>query len=143
VSAEIRSPEIGELTSILTALRPVRDKMTPLQRALASAGGVVLEGRDTGSVVFPEAEVKIYLDASLESRARRRQQELRVLGIERNLDAVRAEVAQRDRQDMGREVAPLVRPEGAMVVDSTDLTAEAVIERLVEAVDQARCCTRS
>jgi CMP/dCMP kinase len=143
VSAEIRSPEIGELTSILTALRPVRDKMTPLQRALASAGGVVLEGRDTGSVVFPEAEVKIYLDASLESRARRRQQELRVLGIERNLDAVRAEVAQRDRQDMGREVAPLVRPGGAMVVDSTDLTAEAVIERLVEAVDQARCCTRS
>jgi CMP/dCMP kinase len=143
VTEEIRTEEIGVLTSILTALRPVRDKMTPLQRAQGVAGGAVFEGRDTGSVVFPEAEVKVYLDASLEVRARRRQQELRSRGVELSLDTVRAEVARRDAQDMGRDVAPLRRPNGALVLDSTSMTAEAVIDRLVEAVERVRCCTRS
>jgi CMP/dCMP kinase len=113
----------------------VRDKMTPLQRAQGVAGGAVFEGRDTGSVVFPEAEVKVYLDASLEVRARRRQQELRSRGVELSLDTVRAEVARRDAQDMGRDVAPLRRPNGALVLDSTSMTAEAV--------ERVRCCTRS
>jgi CMP/dCMP kinase len=143
VTDAIRTPQIGALTSTLTALRPVRDKMTPLQRALGLAGGVVFEGRDTGSVVFPEAEVKVYLEASLDVRAQRRQQELRAQGIELSLEAVRAEVARRDAQDMKRELAPLVRPEGAMVVDSTTMTAQAVIDRLVEAVERVRCCTQS
>jgi CMP/dCMP kinase len=143
VTEQIRTEEIGVLTSILTALRPVRDKMTPLQRAQGVAGGAVFEGRDTGSVVFPEAEVKVYLDASLEVRARRRQQELRSRGVELSLDTVRAEVARRDAQDMGRDVAPLRRPNGALVLDSTSMTAEAVIDRLVEAVERVRCCTRS
>jgi cytidylate kinase len=143
VTEEIWTPEIGALTSILTALRPVRDKMTPLQRALGVAGGTVFEGRDTGSVVFPEAEVKVYLHASLDARARRRQQELSGRGVELTLEQVRAEVARRDAQDMGRELAPLRRPEGALVLDSTAMTAEAVIDRLVEAVERVRCCTRS
>jgi cytidylate kinase len=143
VTEEIRSPEIGALTSILTALRPVRDKMTPLQRALGAAGGAVFAGRDTGSVVFPEAEVKVYLDASLDARARRRQQELRGRGVEMSLDQVRAEVAHRDAQDIGRDLAPLRRPEGALVLDSTAMTVSAVIDRLVEAVERVRCCTRS
>jgi cytidylate kinase len=143
VTGEIRSPEIGELTSVLTALRPVRDKMTPLQRALALGGGVILEGRDTGSVVFPEADVKVYLHASLEARARRRQAELGARGDARSLEDVRAEVARRDRQDTERAVAPLVKPEGALVVDSTALERGDVIDRLVEAVEQARCYTRS
>jgi cytidylate kinase len=143
VTDAIRTPEIGSLTSTLTALRPVRDKMTPLQRALGLAGGVVFEGRDTGSVVFPEAEVKVYLDASLDARARRRQQDLRAQGVELSLAAVRAEVARRDAQDMGRALAPLVQPEGALVLDSTAMTVEAVIDRVVEAVERVRCCTRS
>jgi CMP/dCMP kinase len=143
VTEAIRSPEIGALTSILTALRPVRDKMTPLQRAMGAAGGAVFEGRDTGSVVYPEADVKVYLDASLDTRARRRQQELRGRGMELSLDQVRAEVARRDAQDMGRELAPLRRPEGALVLDSTAMTPSAVIDRLVEAVERTRCCTRS
>jgi cytidylate kinase len=143
VTREIRSPEIGELTSRLTALRPVRDKMTPVQRGLAAGGGVVLEGRDTGSVVWPEAEVKFYLDADLETRARRRRGELAARGVAAELAAVREEVARRDRQDMGRVLAPLVKPAGAIVVDTTGRDIEDVVQGMQKAVEQARCCTRS
>lgn len=143
VTPEIRSPEISELTSQLTALRPVRDKMTPVQRGLAAGGGVVLEGRDTGSVVWPEAEVKFYLDADLETRARRRREELAARGVAAELAAVREEVARRDRQDMGRVLAPLVKPAGAIVVDTTGRDIEDVVQAMQKAVEQARCCTRS
>ena len=143
VTGEIRTPAIGELTSLLTMLRPVRDKLTPVQRALAARGGVVLEGRDTGSVVCPDAEVKFYLDADLDARARRRQEELAERGVRVELAAVREEVTRRDRQDMGRAIAPLVRPPDAVVVDTTGLGEDAVVERLLEAVERARCSTRS
>lgn len=143
VTGEIRSPAIGELTSVLTMLRPVRDKITPAQRALASPGGVVLEGRDTGSVVCPDAEVKFYLDATLEARARRRREELAERGIAAELATVREEVARRDRQDMGRAIAPLVRPPDAVLIDTTGLDGDEVVERLVDAVERARCSTRS
>ncbi len=143
VTVEIRTPEIGQLTSRLTALVPVRDKMTPVQRGLAAGGGVVLEGRDTGSVVWPEAEVKFYLDADLDTRARRRRDELAARGVTAELAAVRDEVARRDRQDMERMVAPLVKPEGALVVDTTGRAVADVVETMLKAVGQARCCTRS
>ncbi len=143
VSAEIRSPEIAMLTSKLTALKTVRDKLTPLQRRLAAAGGVVLEGRDTGSVVCPDAEVKVYLDAALAERARRRRDELAARGLPADYESVKAEIAQRDRQDMEREIAPLRKPEGAVSVDSTSLSPEAVVQRILEVVEQARCCTGS
>jgi len=143
ISAQLRTPELGMLTSKLTRLQVVRDKLTPLQRRLARAGGVVLEGRDTGSVVCPEAEVKFYLDADLDERARRRSEELAATGLPADYETVKAEVTQRDRQDMERDLAPLVRPEGALVLDSTALSPEAVVERMLDAVEQARCCTRS
>ena len=143
ITAQIRTPELGMLTSRLTRLQVVRDKLTPLQRRLARAGGVVLEGRDTGSVVCPWAEVKFYLDADLDERARRRREELAATGLPADYETVKAEVAQRDRQDMERDLAPLVRPEGALVLDSTALSPEAVVERMLDAVEQARCCTRS
>jgi CMP/dCMP kinase len=143
VTAEIRTPFISELTSALTMLRPVRDKMTPMQRALAAGGGVVLEGRDTGSVVCPDADVKFYLDATLEARARRRREELAERGLTVDLDGVREEVARRDRQDMGRAIAPLVRPADAVVVDTTGLGEAEVLERLMDTVERARCSTRS
>jgi cytidylate kinase len=143
VSAEIRTPEIAMFTSKLTALRTVRDKLTPLQRRLAAAGGVVLEGRDTGSVVCPDAEVKVYLDAALAERARRRRDELATRGLAADYEGVKAEIAQRDRQDMERELAPLRKPEGAVTVDSTSLSPEAVVQRILEVVEQARCCTGS
>jgi CMP/dCMP kinase len=143
VTAEIRTPAISELTSALTMLRPVRDKMTPMQRALAAGGGVVLEGRDTGSVVCPDADVKFYLDATLEARARRRREELAERGLTVDLDGVREEVARRDRQDMGRAIAPLVRPADAVVVDTTGLGEAEVLGRLMDTVERARCSTRS
>ncbi len=143
VTPEIRTLEIAMVTSRLTALRAVRDKMTPLQRSLAAVGGVVLEGRDTGSVVCPDAEVKIYLDADLAERTRRRRDELATGGLPPDYERVKAEVALRDRQDMERELAPLRKPAGAVTVDSTALSPEAVVQRILEAVEQARCCTGS
>jgi cytidylate kinase len=117
--------------------------MTPIQRALAAAGGVVLEGRDTGSVVWPDAEVKFYLDADLDTRARRRRDDLAARGLGADLETVRADVARRDRQDMERALAPLVKPEGAVVVDTSGRGIAEVVDTLLRVVEQARCCTRS
>lgn len=141
VTSEIRTPEISELTSRLTTLGAVRDKMTPLQRALAAEGGVVLEGRDTGSVVCPDAEVKFYLDADLNTRARRRQADLRAQGVELDLAAVELDLARRDRQDMERPLAPLKKPEGGVVIDTTGLGLEQVVEEMLKTVERVWCCT--
>ncbi len=141
VTDMIRTPEISELTSQLTTLRPVRDKMTPLQRELAAMGGVVLEGRDTGSVVWPQAEVKFYLDADLDTRVRRRQVDLRGQGVEMDVAAIAEDVARRDRQDMGRALAPLVKPEGAVVVDSTARSLDDVVDTMLRVVGHVWCCT--
>ena len=143
VTVEIRTPAISQLTSRLTMLAAVRDKMTPIQRSLAAPGGAVLEGRDTGSVVWPEAEVKFYLDADLDTRARRRRDDLVARGLDADLESVREDIVRRDRQDMERALAPLVKPEGAVVVDTTGLGIAEVVETLRQVVEQARCCTRS
>jgi cytidylate kinase len=140
----IRTPEISALTSRLTTLTPVRDKLTPLQRALAVGGGAVLEGRDTGTVVCPEAEVKFYLDASLDTRARRRQRDLARAGQAPELEAVRREVEERDRQDTERALAPLRKAADAIVLDTGERTAEQVVAAMIQAVEERRaCCTRS
>lgn len=131
VTEEIRTPEIAALTSRLTTLAVVRDKVTPLQRQEAASGGVVLEGRDTGTVVCPDAEVKFYLDASLGERARRRQAEFAARGVRVALDEVRSEIQTRDRQDMTRALAPLRKAPDAIEVDTTRLTVEQVVERLL------------
>jgi CMP/dCMP kinase len=141
VTSEIRTPEISDLTSRLTTLGPVRDKMTPLQRALAAEGGVILEGRDTGSVVCPDAEVKFYLDADLKTRARRRQADLRAQGVELDLAAVELDLTRRDRQDMERPLAPLKKPEGGVVIDTTGLGLEQVVEEMLKTVERVWCCT--
>jgi cytidylate kinase len=103
---------------------------------------VVLEGRDTGSVVWPEAEVKFYLDAGLDARARRRQADLRAQGVVMDLESVRRDVAARDEQDTRRALAPLVKPAGAVVVDSTALAPDEVVELMRRAVEQVWCCTQ-
>jgi cytidylate kinase len=143
VTEEIRTEAVGALTSRLTALHAVRDAVTPLQRRLASAGGIVLEGRDTGSVVWPQAEVKFYLDASLAERARRRHAELARAGAGVSLDEVQRELEERDARDRSRTVAPLVTPAQATVIDTTALTPDAVVARMLEAIEGRRCCTRS
>jgi CMP/dCMP kinase len=140
VSEEIRSPEIATLTSRLSMLGVVRDKLTPIQRRLAATGGVVLEGRDTGTVVCPDADVKFYLDASLEERARRRQTELRARGVDVAQDAARRDIAARDRQDSSRELAPLRKAPDAIEVDSTGLSIEQVVAIMAEAVERRRRC---
>jgi CMP/dCMP kinase len=142
VSGEIRTREISDLTSRLTRLAPVRERVTPVQRALAAAGGVVLEGRDTGTVVCPDAEVKFYLDASTAARARRRQAELAARGIVVDLDVVREEIALRDRQDSTRELAPLRKAPDAVMVDTTDLEVGQVVDVLLRTIE-SQCCTRS
>lgn len=143
VSREIRTAEIGELTSRLTAFRSIREKVTPIQRKLAEGGGAVLEGRDTGSVVCPDAEIKFYLDATEEVRSVRRMSELEARGTPRSLDEVRAEIAQRDRQDRSRDLAPLVVPEGAVVIDSTAKSVEQVVALMLEEVRRVWCSTGS
>lgn len=144
VTAEIRTPAISELTSRLTTLAPVRAKLTPLQRSLAAGGGTVLEGRDTGTVVCPDAEVKFYLDASLDTRARRRHLELAARGVVRSFEAVREDVRARDGQDTERTLAPLRPAPGAVIVDTSGLTVEQVVERMARTVEARRpCCTRS
>jgi len=138
VTDDIRTQEIANLTSRLSMLAVVRDKLTPVQRRLASTGGVVLEGRDTGTVVCPEAEVKFYLDASLEERARRRQAELRARGVELDPEAARREIAARDAQDSSRALAPLRRAPDATDIDTTGLSVEQVVAVLAEAVERRR-----
>ena len=142
VTGEIRTQEISDLTSRLTMLAPVRDRVTPLQRQLAAEGGVVLEGRDTGTVVCPDADVKFYLDASDEARARRRQRELAARGAPVDLETVRREIALRDRQDTTRALAPLRKAPDALTVDTTDLDVEQVVELMQKAIER-QCCTRS
>ena len=141
VTGELRTPELSAFTSLLTRLAAVRDKMTPLQRALAGTGGVVLEGRDTGSVVWPAAEVKFYLDAEPAVRAERRRRELEARGVAVDRTAVADELARRDRQDRERELAPLVEPRDAHRVDTTGLSLDEVVERMLETVERTRCCT--
>jgi len=142
VSGEIRTPLISALTSRLTMLAPIRAKVTPLQRRMAAAGGVVLEGRDTGTVVCPDADVKFYLDASDDERARRRQAELAARGVAMELPAVLDEIRTRDVQDKTRALAPLRKADDAISIDTTGLTADQVVNRMMQEIEQ-RCCTRS
>ncbi len=142
VTDEIRTRPIDALTSALTVLEPVRAKMTPAQRRLAAAGGVILEGRDTGTVVWPEAEVKFYLDASLEERARRRQAEFRARGVDSELAAVYGELRARDTQDKSRALAPLRPADDAITIDTTDRSIDEVLDTMIRFIGD-RCCTRS
>jgi cytidylate kinase len=134
VSALIRTPEVSQMASKVSALRIVRQRMLELQRRLGRKGSVVAEGRDIGTVVFPEAEVKIYLDASTEERARRRFEELRKAGRTVSLEETRREMGERDKRDSERDLAPLRKAENALVIDSSALDAQAVAERVIQAI---------
>ena len=136
VSDAIRSREVAQATSSITTLASVREKVTPLQREMAKAGGAVLEGRDTGTIVCPDAEVKFFVTASIDARARRRQAELAATGTPAPLDAIRAELRARDTQDETRELAPLRKAADAIEVDTSDLTVEQVVERLLATIER-------
>jgi len=134
VTEQIRAPEVSQMASKVSTLKVVRDRMVELQRAMGSQGGVVAEGRDIGTVVFPVADVKIYLDASPEERARRRFAELRSQGKQVTLEETLEEMKERDRRDQERAVAPLRKAENALVVDSSRLGAEAVVEQVMREI---------
>lgn len=128
ISEEIRRPDISLLASSLSQMQPVRDYANAIQRTLAAEGKVVLEGRDTGSVVFPDADIKFYLDARPDERANRRYVELASGGPGPALAMVKEEMEKRDRNDSERAIAPLVIPDGAIVVDTTGTDAQGVLE---------------
>ena len=135
ISAEIRAPEVTARTHRAAGSPVVREVLVDLQRRLGAAlGSFVAEGRDQGSVVFPEADVKFYLDASPQVRARRRTGDLEAAGLEAGLDDTRRAILNRDRHDRGRQVAPLIRPEGAIVIDTSDMTIAEVTDALARAV---------
>jgi cytidylate kinase len=134
VTAEIRTPELSQSASKISALPPVRERMVELQRAMGARGGVVAEGRDIGTVVFPQAEVKIFLTAGSEERARRRFAELGGRGTKLTLETTLEEMQQRDRRDQERAVAPLRQAEDAVAVDSTGSSVDQVVERIMEEI---------
>lgn len=138
ITEEIRAPEIGQLSSRLSEISGVRERMVALQREMAREGGVVMEGRDIQTVVMPEAEVKIFLTAPAEERARRRHLELRERGFEAELQTVLAEIQRRDGRDSNRKHSPLRAAPEAVVVDSGGLSIEEVVARVLAVVREKR-----
>jgi cytidylate kinase len=124
VTESIRTPEVSHAASVVAVVPGVRHPMVAEQRRAGERGGVVMEGRDIGSVVFPHADLKIFLDASPEVRASRRQRELQEKGERMEFDRVLAEVHQRDQRDRERKMSPLVRAEDAVTLDNTAMDAE-------------------
>ena len=134
VSQQIRTPEVSLLTSRVAAQPVVREAMVRLQRRLGETGGVVLEGRDIGTVVFPHAQVKFFLSATAEERGRRRYEELKTKGVDVDLQQTIAEVEQRDAADSLREHAPLKRAEDAVDIDSTRMSIDEVLDFMLRII---------
>ena len=131
VTAEIRTPEIGKGASEVAAFRKVRERLVEIQQELARKYPVVMDGRDIGTVVLPDAELKIYLDAGVEERARRRQGELREQGKTEELSEVMEKIRQRDEADKTREHSPLRMANDAILLDSTGMSAEEVVQAIL------------
>lgn len=138
ISEAIRTPEMSLMASRVSACPVVRDAMVALQRAMGEQGGVVLEGRDIGTVVFPRAEVKFFLLASAEERGRRRYQELLAKGLDVELQQTIAEVEQRDAADSNRQHAPLMQAADALAIDTTAMTIDQVLKRMLAVVNECR-----
>jgi cytidylate kinase len=136
VTAAIRTPEIDKAASAVARLPRVRAALVARQRNLGEAGGVVMEGRDIGTVVFPNADLKVYLDASAEERARRRANDAAHTGAQAGQAAVAAAIDARDRADKTRTASPLTVAADAVVIDTTDLPIATVVERVLELVRQ-------
>jgi cytidylate kinase len=138
VSTAIRTPEVSLLTSRISAAPQVRAALVALQRHLGAAGGVVLEGRDIGTVVFPQAQVKFFLSATIAARGKRRYEELVAKGVKVELQRTISEVEDRDVADSERELAPLLQAADAVVIDSTELTINEVLTVMSGIVEARR-----
>ena len=131
VSKEIRKEEVGNMASKTSVNSKVREKLVALQRELASRENVVMDGRDIGTQVLPDATAKIYLTASAEERARRRFLELQEKGMPANMEAIEADIIARDQRDMTREISPLRQAEDAVLVDASQMTIEEVTNAVI------------
>jgi len=136
VTEAIRTPQVSDGASIVSVYPGVREAMVTIQRRLGVDGGVVMEGRDIGTVVFPDAEIKVFLDASLDERARRRFEELKARGAGVDLESVRKAEEERDRRDRTRNHSPLRAAPDAVVIDSTGVPADEVVARIVQLVQR-------
>jgi len=136
VSEAIRSPEVSENVSIVARYPGVRKVLVELQRKLARYGGVVVEGRDIGTYVLPDADLKVFMKASIEERVKRRVREMREKGIEVSEEEVRKELEMRDEIDSGRAFAPLKPAEDAFILDTTNLTIDEQVNKIVEKIKE-------
>jgi len=134
VTGEIRTPDMGMMASAVSKSPAVRMRLLALQRRLGAQGGVVMDGRDIGTVVFPDADIKFYLDASAEERGRRRWQELSEKGMKVDRAVITEEIRARDLQDSSREIAPLKRAPDARYLDSSDMTIDEVLREMLSAL---------
>ncbi|MBE8951417.1 MAG: (d)CMP kinase [Quinella sp. 3Q1] len=131
VTKEIRTPEVSRGASDVAKFGVVRKKLTELQREMAAQGSVIMDGRDIGTQVLPNADLKIFLTASVEERARRRFAELKEKNFAADFEQIKKEISLRDKQDSEREIAPLVKAEDAVLLDSTSLTIEQVVAEIL------------
>ena len=136
VTESIRLPEMSRLASDISKKKRVREASVQKQREMGRGGGVVLEGRDIGTVVFPDADVKFYLDAEIEVRGRRRFNELAQKGIKVDFQETFEEVMQRDHNDMHRVYSPLKKADDAVLIDSTSRSVEEIVEEMVRIIDE-------
>ena len=132
ISSRLRNVEVGNMASVTSAIPEVRKKLLELQQNLAKTQNVIMDGRDIGTCVLPHADVKVYLTASVETRAKRRYQELQEKGEDCNLEEIAHDIEERDRRDMTREIAPLKQAEDAVLVDSSDMTIAEVVKTIVD-----------
>ena len=136
VSDDIRLPDVTKLVSPVSAIAEVRDKLVAMQRAIGNAGGVVMDGRDIGTAVFPNAELKVFLVASIETRANRRTKELLAKGMEVNEELIKKEIADRDHYDSNREHSPLRKAEDAIEIDTSDMTLQEQADTIIKLADR-------
>lgn len=132
VSGLIRTEEVGNAASKIAVYAPVRTKLLELQRELAARENVIMDGRDIGTAVLPNAQTKIYLTASSKERARRRVEQLALAGTVADFDEVEADIIKRDKQDMNREIAPLKQAEDAILIDSSDMSIDEVVAAIID-----------
>ena len=138
VTKEIRFENINKNVAKFAAIKEVRDKVTPIQRKMGETQDIIMEGRDICTVVFPNADVKIFLDCSVEERARRRYKQNIEKNIECTYEEVLANIIERNKLETEREVAPLVKAEDAILLDSTDLSIEDVVNEIIRIVNEKR-----
>jgi len=134
ITDKIRTEDLGLLASKISALPVVRETLFHVQRTAGKNGGIIAEGRDMGTVIFPDADIKFFLDASVKERVRRRYQELTMHGYFVDYQEVERDLIRRDKQDRERKVAPLIPSENAVIIDSTTMTADDVVEKMISII---------